>query len=112
MLGDGGLGTLEQTQRGAHHRRLPLAVARRTQRAAHRMIHDEGAGHTHELWDVSEAPDVDPDGGYADRLDGALDVSHGHVAHRSNGHEEHRIGTVAAQRLGPGRGDVALQSEL
>ena len=78
----------------------------------HRVIGHERAGHSHEFGNVPEASHVHPHGGNARRLDRSLDVPDRHVAHGSNGDQQHRVDAVVAQPLRPGRSDLALDATL
>ena len=57
-------GLLEESERSGNDRVLPLPVARRAQRASHRVIGDEGPGHSETSRYVIERADVHPDRGH------------------------------------------------
>lgn len=111
-LDDGPFGRLEQSERGAHHRRLAVGVTGSAERATHRMLGDQGTSDAHQLRDVPERSDVHPDRRDACQFECSLDVSDRHVAHGSNGHEEHGVDVFGDQLLRPRGADVVLDPSL
>ena len=111
-LDDRLIGRLEQGERGPHHCGLALTVTGRSQRPPHRMRGDECASNTHQSRNVAEALDVDADRRNAGCLDRSLDVSDRHMAHRSNGHEQHGVDVLVDHLPCPRRADVLADPPL
>lgn len=102
----------QKTEGRLNHLTLPLTVAGRTQRTAHGMAGDDGPGQRHEPRYVTEAGDVDAHGRNTGLLDGPLNVSHGHVAHRSNRNKQGRVDLFVVQTFSPLTGHLLLEPHL
>ena len=91
---------------------MALCVAWSAEGAAHGMRGDHGAGHRHLARYVAEGGDIDADRRESGGFEHALDVSHGHVADRSNGYQQHGVDRFVAQALRPVGGDLVARPQL
>jgi hypothetical protein len=91
----------EQTQSGLDERSLPFTMVRRAEGASHEIRGDEGARRLEEFRIWAEGFDVHTHGGDADRLDGACNVTHGHMANGSASSQEDRVDSVIFEHLRP-----------
>ncbi len=76
-------------------------MVRQAEGATHEMRGDEGASRFEQLCIWAEGFDVDTHRRDADRLDGARDVTHGHMANGSASGQEDRIYAIIFEHLRP-----------
>ena len=100
----------QQTQSGLDDRPLLGVPVRQAERASHEMRGDEGARWLEQFRIWAECLDVDAHGGDADCLDGARNVTHGHMTDRSASGQEDRVDSVIFEHLRPLRGALLHQA--
>ena len=95
----GGAG--EQLEGCSDHVALANGIAGCSERSAHRMVGDQRPADSHPGWHMGECGDVDPYRGDPCGFEHSLDVPHGHVAERSNRHEQNGVDLGGAELICP-----------
>lgn len=103
---------LEQIQGSENSRALCLAITGRSQGPSHQVGSDQGAGRRHRLQARAEGPDADDHRGDVALFQQSGQVSHGHVTHRSDGHQQGCIQVPLLQEADPLRPRLFQQPSL
>ena len=69
------------------------------------MVGDQRPADSHPAWHMGERGDVDAHRRDPCRFEHSLDVPHGHVADRSNWHEQNSVNLGGAELIDPERCD-------
>ena len=105
-------GVLEEQEGCEHRLAMPLGPPGRAQGPAHQVGGDQQTRHPHGLQRGLEGADGDDDGGDAGFFQQSGDVSHGHVAHRSDRHQKGGLNILLLEQLDPARAGVLQQAGL
>lgn len=106
------VGFLQQRQGGFHDLALALAVVGSAERTAHDVRSDEDPRKLHTLGVVAEGTHEDDHRRDAGGFERPGDMSHGHIADGSDGHQESGIDLVILQSLDQVRGELAADAQL
>lgn len=104
--------SLEQIQRGQNSFSLPFVVARRAQSSAHKMRGDEHPGQGHNGHPAPGGLNPDNHSWNSGGFQQSGNVSHGHVAGRSDANQKYRIWLLLLQQVDPLRPGLPAQKRL
>lgn len=102
----------EQAESPLDHSPLALGVVRGAKWTTHWVLGDDRPSKPHELGHVAKAVDIDTCRWDTRGFDRSLNVSHGHVADRSDRHEQDGINLLVMEHLCPLRPNVFLNATL
>lgn len=102
----------QQVKRCSYNCQLTVTISWCSQGPTHRVTGDEGPRDAHQLWDMAETANVDTNGWKTCRFEGSLDMPHGHVTHRSNGHQQNNIDGLLFHLFCPLGRDLVLEAKL
>lgn len=105
-------GILQQVERSHERCTLLLPVPWHAQGTPHQMRRNDQTRRAHRFQSVTEGGDGDHNRCHAGRFQQTRNVSHGHVTHRSDGHQHGRVDFLRPQLLHPLRPRVFQKQSL